>query len=353
VRIVILALIGVLALCAFAYAETATLSNVQPIKESAPVTPPPSKGPLQGGDTIATATLISALPYDDTGTTVGYTHDYDEVCAYTGSLSPDVVYKWTPATTQVVDIYTCNSGYDTKLYVYQNSYTPGAPYACNDDSAICSGPSYRSYIDNMTATAGNTYYIVVDGYGSASGAYEFHVHVDVPPLPCYPTVCPAGAIVDAEPICYTDYTDTFNGGCNDVTTPYSFENFALNTTICGTSGVYMFGTTTYREMDWFHYTPANNVLVNLCLCSNFIGRLWIATGDCAAGLTVLQTAQSTAAYQLCLSQALTAGTQYTIIVAPNDWSALACGAQYIVSMYEEGYSPVQNTSWGTIKALYR
>ena len=63
----------------------------------------------QGGDTIADALIIPAVPYNDSGTTVGYTDDYDEVCPYTGSISPDVVYKYVPASAQIVNIDLCNS----------------------------------------------------------------------------------------------------------------------------------------------------------------------------------------------------------------------------------------------------
>ncbi len=230
-RLAILALAVLLAITACAAANPASTTNVAPIKNVAAETPPPPKGPMQGGDTIATAFVIGALPFDDTGTTVGYTHDYDEVCTYTGSLSPDVVYAYSPATNVMVDIYTCNSGYDTKIYVYDNVYTPGAPLACNDDSTICAGPAYRSYIQNLQLFAGHTYYIVVDGYGSASR----RLRVPRPPL-CEPPrhatrcFCPPGAIVNGEPTCFDGYVDTYNAGCNDVTTPYSFETFALNTT---------------------------------------------------------------------------------------------------------------------------
>ena len=59
--------------------------------------PPPDPSVIrQGGDTIADATVIPSLPYYDTGTTVGYTDDYDFVCPYEGLISPDVVYAFTP-----------------------------------------------------------------------------------------------------------------------------------------------------------------------------------------------------------------------------------------------------------------
>ncbi|MEE9553076.1 MAG: carboxypeptidase regulatory-like domain-containing protein, partial [candidate division Zixibacteria bacterium] len=88
---------------------------------------------LQGGDNIGNATVITSLPYNDAGTTSGYANDYDEICPYSGSTSPDVVYAYTPGSNQMVDITLCNgSAYDTKLYVYENS--AGNTIACNDDT---------------------------------------------------------------------------------------------------------------------------------------------------------------------------------------------------------------------------
>ena len=126
----------------------------------------------QGGEDVATALEITALPYNDSGTTAGYLNDYDEVCPYTGSTAPDVVYVYTPAADAVVDISLCNgSTYDTKLYVYENDVIEGTSIACNDDSC----PSYVSELLDVSLTAGNDYYIVVDGYGGASGAYVLDV----------------------------------------------------------------------------------------------------------------------------------------------------------------------------------
>jgi len=141
---------------------------------------------LQGGDTCASATVISSLPYSDAGTTVGYTNDYDEVCPYTGSTSPDVVYSYTPAANTSVDITLCvgTTDYDTKLYIYEGS-CPGSGYVdCNDDS--CSSPLYSSYVSslaNVPLTGGQTYYFVVDGYGGSSGAYTIEVSEYQPPPP--------------------------------------------------------------------------------------------------------------------------------------------------------------------------
>ena len=83
------------------------------------------------GETCASA-LPLTVPGTFTGTTVGYANDYDAVCPYTGSTSPDVVYSYTPAADQQVTFDLCASSYDTKLYVIQDDCA-NTPIACNDD----------------------------------------------------------------------------------------------------------------------------------------------------------------------------------------------------------------------------
>ena len=134
----------------------------------------------QGGDSWDVATVILSLPHSSTGTTVGYTDDYDEICPYSGSTSPDVVYSYTPIVDILVDITLCNgSDYDTKLYIYENAVTPGTPFACNDDTC----PGYVSELTDLQLYSGNTYYIVIDGYSGASGNYVLDMTEVAPPAP--------------------------------------------------------------------------------------------------------------------------------------------------------------------------
>ncbi|MEN8164122.1 MAG: hypothetical protein ABFS37_08330 [Acidobacteriota bacterium] len=144
---------------------------------------------MGGGDTCDTATVIGALPYTDAGTTTGFTNDYDETCPNPDSLSPDVVYSYTPAVDEFIDISTCSGGgdafYDTKIYVYEN--VCGSPALdCSDDA--CQAPSYpdgpyNSELVSLSLTAGNTYYIVVDGYLHDYGDFVLHVESGTPPPP--------------------------------------------------------------------------------------------------------------------------------------------------------------------------
>lgn len=138
---------------------------------------------LQGGDDIASATLISSLPYTNTGTTEGYNDDYDEACP-DASNSPDVVYSYAPVTNETVDIYLhrisfwpdSTQGYDTKLFVYENDENTSV--GCNDDFFYYG----QSALQDLALTSGNTYYIVVDGYAGQYGKYTIDMMIS-PPRP--------------------------------------------------------------------------------------------------------------------------------------------------------------------------
>jgi len=152
----------------------------------------------QGGDTCETAVVLNGpLPISVSGTTVGYTNNYDEVCNYSGSTAPDVVYMFTPAADVTVDLTLCDgaTNYDSKMYIYENTCpTPGSPYACNDDACTsAAGQNYVSRILHLPLTGGNTYYIVIDGYSTAAGNYFLDITEYIPPVGacCVDEVCVA------------------------------------------------------------------------------------------------------------------------------------------------------------------
>jgi hypothetical protein len=139
------------------------------------------------GDTCSDSIVIPALPYDDSRNSCSFNNDYDEVCPYVGSTSPDVVYEYTPASDEQITVDLCNSAYDTKVYIYADACV-SPPIACNDDA--CSDPAgnpYRSKLECVPLPAGHTYYIVVDGYGGDCGVYDLSITVCVPSgACCYP-----------------------------------------------------------------------------------------------------------------------------------------------------------------------
>ena len=139
----------------------------------------------QGGDTYNDATVISSLPYYTSGTTDGYSDDYDEACPYSGSTSPDVVYSFSPSYDMVINIDMCGEGsyYDTKVYIRDEGE---ALVDCNDDACNNSHQSYLSELTNISLFQGELYYIIVDGYGGESGEYELNITEEGGPPPPVP-----------------------------------------------------------------------------------------------------------------------------------------------------------------------
>jgi hypothetical protein len=205
--------------------------------------PPPDADVIrQGGDTIADAVPIT-VPFSGTGTTVGYTDDYDEMCPYGGSDSPDVVYTVAPAADMAVDIDLFGSTYDTKVYVYDQNMTL---IACNDDFY----PDYTSKLENLPLAAGVQYFVVIDGYSGDAGDYVVTItQFD----PCV-LDCPAGAELEGEPPLVDGYVDSFNAGCGST----GGWSTITQPVFCGVSGWYLYQGAQSRDTDWFELTvPAD------------------------------------------------------------------------------------------------
>lgn len=137
--------------------------------------------PLQAGDDIASATPITSMPFLGTGTTVGYTDDYEEDCANTDAPTPDVVYSYTPSGDELLTVDLCNSSFFTNSWIYEND--TNTIVACQRFSNICDEP--RVYFEDVEIFAGNTYYIVIDGDKilTTEGDYEISCSVLEAPDP--------------------------------------------------------------------------------------------------------------------------------------------------------------------------
>ena len=327
-------------------------SNVMPVKESQ-ITDPGKPDGREGGETIETAWMIYSLPFNDTGNTCDNIDDYDEVCSYTGSTSPDVVYAYEPPYDMFVSISLCNSFYDTKVYVYEDVWTPGFPFACNDDNYNCVNPpvSYTSWIESVEIFAGHTYFIVVDGYGGYCGDYVLEMD-EIQPCDIICVGVPEG-----EPTCYDGYDDLYNGGCNSDPNIFSIQPVG-DMTVCGESGVYMFGTVTYRDTDWYQIFPCGGLPITITVEAEF-GVLFGFVGgieDCVAPAFI-----SSMTALACTPTSLTEYLPYgpvAIFVAPSAWDlSWVCGLEYSLTI--EGYTehcdptPVEDATWSTIKAMYR
>ncbi len=204
---------------------------------------PPPGDRRQGGETILEAVPLTRPVVDVTGTTAGHADDYDEICPFDGSTSPDVVYSFTFPAPVVLDIDMLGSAYDTKIYVYDADLDL---VACNDDFH----PDYTSRIAPLHVVPGATYYLVIDGYGGDAGEYVLNITEYVPcELPC-----PPFADAENEPPLADGYVDLHNGGCTTDPEGGPFQP-AFPVALCGTSGWYTAADgTASRDTDWFEAT---------------------------------------------------------------------------------------------------
>ncbi len=308
------------------------------------------------GDTIEECWTISSLPFIGTGTTCGYANDYDEGCPYFGSVSAEVVYCYSPPHDMCVSISLCDSYYDTKVYVYENEWTPGVPLDCNDDNFHCVDPpvDYTSWLESVEFFAGHTYYIVVDGYGGQCGDYVLAVDEIDCSQPC-DVICVG--VPEGEPTCYDGYDDQYNGGCSSLT--WSYIQAGLDPIVyCGESGIFTYEGSLYRDSDWYLIYPCGGVPITVTVEAEFPVLLGFVDlrGGCE-NMYLYSYVQTDECEPAVLLEYLPAG-QFAVFVSTDMWDPqYECGVEY--SLTVEGYTehcdptPVEVTTWGALKALYR
>lgn len=339
-------------------AIAADLGNTReaPIKSTPHQSYDPPAVPKQGGDTIFDATPIAGLPYTDSGTTDGYAHDYDEVCPYTGSLSPDVVYGFTPGADMMVTVDLLGSTYDTKVYIYDDALNL---IACNDDFYS----DYVSKIEQAALMGGIGYFIIIDGYGSASGNYVLTVTEFEQ---CF-VYCPEDAVPEGEPTLGDGYADAHNGGCNspEFGNPFQYIDW-VNVEdgspidgaawMCGVSGWYLgAGGGETRDTDWFSVTALEDGVMNFTVESEFPTYMFTLTPtDCASTGVDLQATPSCGDPQT-LSFPVSAGMEYWLWVGPQTYSGPVNEFNYFMTVDNNAFEvvPAEDMSWGGVKSLYR
>jgi hypothetical protein len=346
-----------------AVAALATLALSSPAQiptGAAPSKPTPANGSSTTpwrveGDTVEECWVIESLPFTEAGSTVGFADDYEEMCPY-GSNSPDVVYSYTPAEDMCVSISLCNSYYDTKMFVYEDEVVGGVPYACNDDNYNCVDPpvAYTSWLEEVQLYLGHTYYIVVDGYSGDCGDYV----LEVEEIYCGPEcVIDCVGVPEGEPTCYDGYDDQYNGGCSSLTWSV-IEASPDPIDICGTTGVFMYGSLTYRDTDWYLFYPCGGVPITATIESEVpIMLAFIDLRDWCYNPVIWSYVYGAVCEVVSISDYLPEG-QFAVFVAPSDWDIdYECGSDYWLNL--EGYTehcdptPVEATNWGRLKSLYR
>jgi hypothetical protein len=126
--------------------------------------------------TVAPATacdFVTDIPGTG-GTFDGSTTGASPLSTACGGSGPARVFRFTPDVTKTYEMRTCGSGtdFDTVVSIRQGDCDGGADIDCDDDG--CFSPETASTVTEFL-TAGQTYYIIVNGFGGAAGNFSLYV----------------------------------------------------------------------------------------------------------------------------------------------------------------------------------
>jgi hypothetical protein len=341
-----------LVVCVVGVAAASDLGNSLPAKSDVVITNPGAIDGREGGETIVDAYPMGAVPWNDSGATCDNINDYDEICPYSGSTAPDVVYSWTSNFDGALFVDLCGSDYDTKLYMYDSGLNL---IDCNDDyyfDSVCG--VYVPALESAPVMNGETYFIVVDGYSSACGNYLiFADEYELPP-PCI-LECMEGAQVEGEPPLVNGYVDNYNGGCNS--TPPVFQWLTCDN-FCGIAGWYIAGGGgQYRDTDWLECTASGTSItwvvdaesltncyqLSIPDCNTPGVLLSMTVGPCVPGTMVMSTTPGEIVHLWCGS----ANFANPGDVVGNEYDYI-----FTIDGIEE-VSAVEAKTWSGVKSLYR
>ncbi len=189
---------------------------------------------LPGGGGCSSPIVLPASGGTVSGATSG-TSALVGSCGSSG-ISPERVYQWTPAVSGTATIQTCGAGttFDTVLYLRSGACAGGPEVAggCNDDACTNASGLNRASRLTPTVTAGQTYYIVVDGYGGAQGI--FSLAITPPASTTTTTVDPPTSTTTTRPPATTTTTTTTRPPAPTTTT--TRPPTTTTTTLVGSGG---------------------------------------------------------------------------------------------------------------------
>jgi hypothetical protein len=161
-----------------------------------------------------------------------------------------------------VDVSLCGSDFDTKLEVWSNCDDAAYAYY-NDDSQMCNAKAAQSFITTGPMQAGQTWYAKVYGYSSNAGEYI----LEITGTEACSLEMPAGAIAEGEPCIEDEGEDVTNGGCN-MEDPM-FTTINCGDVIWGSASTYLFGTSQYRDTDWYELEITEPKTVTFTVTAEF------------------------------------------------------------------------------------
>ena len=160
--------------------------------------------------------------------------------------------------------------------------------------------------------------------------------------------CVPIAQIENEPACGEDYVDLFNGGCNS--TPPVFSEIG-DCWICGTTGGFLALGVPTRDADWYTFdAPRSGAVAGLATVPL---RLSVQDRGCPSTIIATSTAPACGPTPVI---AFEPGSYVLMVTVDGVGPEFPCGSEYVIAIRGldvpcEG-SPVEDATWGRIKALY-
>jgi hypothetical protein len=237
--------------------------------------------------------------------------------------------------------------------------------ACNDDFYFDDDCGiYVSRIESVPIFGGNTYYIVIDGFGGDFGPYVLNVSQ----FEGCSVYCPEDAVLEGEPALGNGYVDAYNGGCNspefgnpfqridwtndeDGVPPY--DGFAW---LCGQSGWYTgpAGENTH-DTDWFLVSALETGVMEVTVLSDFPCNLFKLFPTNCDDVEVELQAEAGCEVPATLTFPVTAGEEIWLWVGPTILISVNMEFTYFLTVSNNTFDIVPNEemSWGKVNSLYR
>lgn len=285
------------------------------------------QNPLDQGADACPATVVTGIPYTDSGTTAGLAHNYNPADlggACFNNTAPDVIYSFTPQVTSSYTITTNGSSFDTYLYIQQFGVCPGdSALECDDDD----GAGLQSLI-TRTLFAGAQYFIIVDGFNANSGNYILTITDNCE------VVCQPGDVIEcAEERDSTHSIDDCNGACNNQNGNPTWQEIQPCQTICGRGFTYLnHQGQNWRDTDSYRFTLTEACTLRLTLNTEFATQLIIMGPSCPFGNVVFsQTLSYTCSTVTFITPCLPAGS-YNLWVGPSVYTGINEPRNYRIRM---------------------
>ena len=250
-----------------------------------------------------------------------------------GTPSPGVWYKYTGIGGEYVEFSTCTgTTYDTKLHAYTGTCGSLTCIASNDDVAGCGG-GFQSRI-GFLATAGTTYYVLVNGFNGATGPFTLSVV-------CYTcTVSTNGgqtSTSNAVPVVNDAVTVTLTGQTGSILQwEASFDNFVTAPIVLGNAGNNNLTIIMNANVPFIYFralvqnnpaclTQYSTVVLHKMVCAPAIATSCDVFGDYVGNVT-FNTINNTSTYSAGgdmyqdftgISTNVVAGTSYSLSVTPG------------------------------------